>query len=81
MADLVIGGVPIPGAAAPKLVTADMVKNMKPGAVIVTLRSTKAVVVSPSQRRMPSLITLSTMSFITVWRICPVASRAPRLLR
>ena len=35
MADLVIGGVLIPGAAAPKLVTADMVKNMKPGAVIV----------------------------------------------
>lgn len=35
MADLVIGGVLIPGAAAPKLVTADMVKKMKPGAVIV----------------------------------------------
>jgi alanine dehydrogenase len=34
-ADLVIGGVLIPGAAAPKLVTAEMVKNMKPGAVIV----------------------------------------------
>ncbi|NVK21517.1 MAG: alanine dehydrogenase [Kangiellaceae bacterium] len=34
-ADLVIGGVLIPGAAAPKLVTAEMVKNMKPGAVLV----------------------------------------------
>ncbi len=34
-ADLVIGGVLIPGAAAPKLVTADMVKRMKPGSVIV----------------------------------------------
>ena len=34
-ADLVIGGVLIPGAEAPKLVTAQMVKNMKPGAVIV----------------------------------------------
>jgi len=34
-ADLVIGGVLIPGAAAPKLVTKDMVKNMKPGSVIV----------------------------------------------
>ncbi len=34
-ADLVIGGVLIPGAAAPKLVTADMVKKMKPGSVIV----------------------------------------------
>ena len=34
-ADLVIGGVLIPGAAAPKLVTAEMVKSMKPGAVVV----------------------------------------------
>lgn len=34
-ADLVIGGVLIPGAAAPKLVTADMVKRMKPGAAVV----------------------------------------------
>jgi alanine dehydrogenase len=34
-ADLVIGTVLIPGAAAPKLVTAATVKAMKPGAVIV----------------------------------------------
>ena len=34
-ADLVIGGVLIPGAAAPKLVTEDMVKQMKDGSVIV----------------------------------------------
>jgi alanine dehydrogenase len=34
-ADLVIGGVLIPGAEAPKLVTAQMVKDMKSGAVIV----------------------------------------------
>jgi alanine dehydrogenase len=34
-ADLVIGGVLIPGAEAPKLVTAEMVRNMKPGSVIV----------------------------------------------
>ena len=34
-ADLVIGGVLIPGAEAPKLVTAQMVNDMKPGAVIV----------------------------------------------
>ncbi|MGA8260780.1 MAG: alanine dehydrogenase [Arenicellales bacterium] len=33
--DLVIGGVLIPGAAAPKLVTEDMVKKMKDGSVIV----------------------------------------------
>ena len=34
-ADLVIGAVLIPGAKAPKLVTEDMVKTMKPGSVIV----------------------------------------------
>jgi alanine dehydrogenase len=34
-ADLVIGGVLIPGATAPKLVTRAMVSRMKPGAVIV----------------------------------------------
>ena len=34
-ADLVVGGVLLPGAAAPKLVTRDMVKGMKRGAVIV----------------------------------------------
>jgi alanine dehydrogenase len=34
-ADLVIGGVLIPGASAPKLVTREMVSNMKNGAVIV----------------------------------------------
>ena len=34
-ADLVIGGVLIPGAAAPKLVTAEMVSRMKNGSVVV----------------------------------------------
>ncbi len=34
-ADLVIGAVLIPGAAAPKLVTADMISRMKPGTVVV----------------------------------------------
>ncbi|ELR67680.1 Alanine dehydrogenase [Photobacterium marinum] len=34
-ADLVIGGVLVAGAAAPKLVTAEMIKNMKPGSAIV----------------------------------------------
>lgn len=33
-ADLVIGGVLIPGAKAPKLITKDMLSTMKPGAVI-----------------------------------------------
>src|SRR5699024_5083283 len=35
--DLVIGAVLIPGAKAPKLVTEEMVQNMKPGSVIVDI--------------------------------------------
>ncbi|MCW8916790.1 MAG: alanine dehydrogenase [Magnetovibrio sp.] len=34
-ADVVVGGVLIPGAAAPKLVTEDMIKAMRPGSVVV----------------------------------------------
>jgi len=34
-ADLVVGAVLIPGASAPKLVTRDMVKSMRPGSVLV----------------------------------------------
>ena len=36
-ADLVIGSVLIPGAKAPKLITNDIVKNMKPGSVLVDI--------------------------------------------
>ncbi|TFD92508.1 alanine dehydrogenase [Jeotgalibacillus sp. R-1-5s-1] len=36
-ADLVVGAVLIPGAKAPKLVTEDMIKAMKPGAVVVDI--------------------------------------------
>ncbi|MBW3604846.1 MAG: alanine dehydrogenase [Actinobacteria bacterium] len=36
-ADLVIGAVLVPGALAPSVVTADMVRSMRPGAVIVDI--------------------------------------------
>jgi alanine dehydrogenase len=36
-ADLVIGSVLIPGAAAPKLVTREMIRNMKPGSALVDI--------------------------------------------
>jgi alanine dehydrogenase len=35
MADLVVGAVLIPGAAAPKLITKDMLRRMRPGSVVV----------------------------------------------
>lgn len=37
MADLVIGAVLIPGRRAPRLVTEDMIKQMKPGSVIIDI--------------------------------------------
>jgi alanine dehydrogenase len=36
-ADMVIGAVLVPGAAAPKLVTRDMVRRMRPGSVLVDI--------------------------------------------
>jgi len=36
-ADLVIGSVLVPGAAAPKLVTRDMIRRMRPGSVVVDI--------------------------------------------
>ena len=36
-ADLVIGAVLVPGAAAPKLVTREMIKQMRPGSVLVDI--------------------------------------------
>jgi alanine dehydrogenase len=36
-ADLVVGAVLVPGAAAPKLVTREMVRKMKPGSVLVDI--------------------------------------------
>lgn len=36
-ADLVVGAVLVPGAAAPKLVSREMIKQMKPGSVVVDL--------------------------------------------
>ncbi|ANB55959.1 alanine dehydrogenase [Anoxybacillus sp. B7M1] len=46
--DLVIGAVLIPGAKAPKLVTEEMVKNMKPGSVIVDVAIDQGGIVETS---------------------------------
>jgi alanine dehydrogenase len=47
-ADLVIGAVLIPGAKAPKLVTEEMVKSMKPGSVIVDVAIDQGGIVETS---------------------------------
>ena len=49
-ADVVIGAVLIPGAKAPKLVTDDMVQQMRPGSVIVDVAVDQGGVISTADR-------------------------------
>lgn len=49
-ADLLIGAVLIPGAKAPKLVTEEMVKSMKPGSVIVDVAIDQGGIVETSDQ-------------------------------
>ncbi|MGH2319468.1 alanine dehydrogenase [Planococcus sp. SE5232] len=49
-ADLVIGAVLIPGAKAPKLVTEDMIKSMKPGSVVVDIAIDQGGIFETSDR-------------------------------
>src|SRR3954469_4684010 len=78
-ADLVIASVLIPGAAAPKLITAETVKAMKSGSVIVDIAIDQggcAETARPTRtRRRP---TLSMRSCIIASPTCRGRSRAPR---
>ncbi|MGZ7240470.1 alanine dehydrogenase, partial [Streptococcus pyogenes] len=49
-ADLVIGAVLIPGAKAPKLVTDEMVKSMRPGSVIVDVAVDQGGVIATADK-------------------------------
>ncbi|MBP2622884.1 alanine dehydrogenase [Streptococcus oricebi] len=49
-ADVVIGAVLIPGAKAPKLVTEDMIKEMRPGSVIVDVAVDQGGVIETADR-------------------------------
>ena len=49
-ADLVVGAVLIPGAKAPKLVSEDMVKSMKPGSVLVDIAIDQGGIFATSDR-------------------------------
>ena len=55
-ADLVVGAVLVPGAKAPHLVTEDLVRAMRPGAVLVDIdrKSTRLNSSHMSESRMPS---------------------------
>ena len=81
-ADLVIGSVLIPGAAAPKLITAATVKAMKPGAVIVDIAIDQGGCAETSRptthlRRPISSTTSCTIASPT----CRARSPAPRRSR
>ena len=66
-ADLLIGGVLIPGAEAPKLVTKPMLKLMKRGSVIVDVAIDQGVVSRQvNQQLMVIQLILLMMLFITV---------------
>jgi alanine dehydrogenase len=76
-ADLVIGGVLIPGAAAPKLVTKKMLPTWKKGSVSWTSPSTKEAAAETSRpRHMPTRLTRWMASFTTASPTCPAAWRA-----
>ncbi|MCG7335514.1 alanine dehydrogenase [Sporosarcina sp. ACRSM] len=49
-ADLVVGAVLIPGAKAPKLVTEEMIKSMKPGSVLVDIAIDQGGIFETSDR-------------------------------
>jgi alanine dehydrogenase len=78
-ADLVIGAVLVPGAAAPKLVSAETVKAMKPGAVIVDVsidQGGMAETSRPTTHSHPTYI-VDEVS-ITASPTCRERLRAPR---
>ena len=81
-ADVVIGGVLIPGAAAPKLVTADMIRRMKPGSVVVDVAIDQGGCFETSRPR-PTAIrpTSSTTWSTTASRTCRGRSPGPRPMR
>ena len=77
-ADLVVGAVLVPGAAAPRLVSRAQLKLMRPGWCWWTWPSTRAVasrpVAPPPTRIRP---TRSMASSTTAWPTCPARWRAP----
>ena len=77
-AELVIGAVLVPGAAAPKLVTRDMLKTMKRGWCWSTSPSTRAAASRPATRRpTPTRSTRSTASSIIASPTCRARWRGP----
>jgi len=81
-ADMIIGAVLIPGAAAPKLISRAQLSELKPGAALVTWRLTKVAALKP-RKRPPTKTpyTKWTASCTTALPTCPVPWRGHRPLR
>ena len=71
-ADLVIGSVLIPGEKAPKLVTDEMVKGMKPGSVLVDIAIDQGGCFEHSR---PTTHDEFTRASTTAWQTCLVLCR------
>ena len=81
-ADLVIGAVLVPGAAAPKLVTRDMVRGCGRARCSWTSRSTRAAASRPSRRPLTPTRPMSTTASSTIASpTCRGRWRAPRRSR
>jgi alanine dehydrogenase len=81
-ADIVVGAVLIPGAAAPKLVSREMLSGMKKARCWSTSPSTRAAASRPrTPRPMPTRPTKSTASSTTASPTCRAPCRSPRRMR
>ena len=82
-ADMVIGAVLIPGAAAPKLVSNELVSRMKPGSVLVDIAVDQGGCFEDTHAdhaRRPDLPG-AQLDRSTAWRTCPARCRTPRPTR
>jgi len=71
-ADLVVGAVLVAGAAAPKLLTRDIISRMKTGSVVVDVAIDQGggVLKPPGQLPIRTLLSWWMMWCITAWQIC-----------
>ena len=78
--DLVIGAVLIPGAKAPRLVTEDMIKQMKNGSVIIDIAIDQGGILKQliKLRHMMILHISNMVWFIMQLQICRVQYRVLR---
>ena len=68
--DLIVGGVLLKGAKAPNLITRDMLKEMRPGTVIVDVAVDQGGCVETTKPHTKPRYILLTTWCTTLWRIC-----------